>query len=46
MIKGRKPKQRLRRPCKYCGEMFHPTGRETWVCLDCYKKRLRGKWKK
>lgn len=32
----RKYKPKLKRPCKYCGEMFVPTGRKNVVCEKCW----------
>lgn len=36
-------KPKLRRPCKRCGEMFYPKGRDNWLCPNC---NLRGIWRK
>ena len=32
--------QRLRRPCKYCGIYYIPTGKEETLCLKCFKKAI------
>lgn len=30
---------RLRRPCKRCGNMFMPTGRDSRICVKCWKPK-------
>ena len=30
-----RPRKPMRRPCKVCDEMFHPTGKFSRLCEDC-----------
>jgi len=47
-------KKVMRRPCRACGAMFHPTGKFNRMCDDCIdksyeraikKRKAKGKWK-
>jgi ribosomal protein S27AE len=40
-------KVKLRRPCKRCGKRFIPTGRDSWLCSECFSETHRHKnWRK
>ena len=33
-----RPRKVMRRPCKVCGKMFHPTGKFSRYCEQCTDK--------
>lgn len=38
-MSGKRNCQKLRKPCRICGEMFIPYGRAEKLCGKCYKIR-------
>jgi protein-arginine kinase activator protein McsA len=36
-----KGKEKMRKPCKYCEEMFEPVTRHNKICPDCHAESMK-----